>query len=165
MNYLKSLSIYFNQDKVRIIHFPYGAHTSGDSIVWFVKAGVIAAGDLFYSKTFPWIDFEHGGDAIGMANALHDLIALVPMETKIISGHGTFATGKELKLFYNMIVETLIYVKQKMDQHITLQDIKNIGLPAQYKHWDDGVYVPETLWIEFLYKSWEMGKTALIDIH
>jgi cyclase len=159
-----SLSIYFNQDEVRIIHFPYGAHTSGDSIVWFVKAGVIAAGDLFYSKTFPWIDFDRGGDAVGMANALHDLIALIPVETKIISGHGTFATGKELKLFYNMIVETLIYVKQKMDEGMTLQDIQNMGLPTQYKHWDDGVYVPETLWIEFLYKSWKMGKTALSHV-
>lgn len=156
-----SLSIFFNQDEVRLIHFPFGAHTSGDCIVWFIKSQVVVAGDLYYSKTFPWIDFERGGDTIGYANALHDLIALISEDTKIISGHGTLATTKELKVFYAMIKDTLLYVHEKMNQGHTLPEIQAMGLPSQYKQWDDGVYVPESLWIEFLFKSWKTGENKL----
>jgi len=156
-----SLSIFFNQDEVRVIHFPYGADTSGDCIVWFVNSGVVVTGDVFYTETFPWVDFERGGDAIGRANTLYDLIALIPADTKIISGHGTLASVKELKIFHAMIRDTLLYVRKKMDEGLSLQEIQALGLPQQYKHWDDGVYVSESLWIEFLFKSWQMGKTQL----
>ncbi len=156
-----SLSIFFNQDEVRIMHFPIGAHTGGDCIVWFVKSGVIAAGDIFYSETFPWVDFDRGGDAISFANTLHDLIAVIPSDTQIISGHGGLATTKELKIFHAMIRDTLLLVREQIENGHTLQEIQAIGLPPQYKRWDDGVYVPEPLWIEFLFKSWQLGKTQL----
>ena len=156
-----SLSLFFNGDEVRVIHFPYGADTSGDSVVWFVKAGVVSTGDIFYTETFPWVDFDRGGDAVGRANTLHDLIELIPAETKIISGHGTLATVKELKIYHAMIQGTLLYVREKMDQGKTLEEIQAEGLPKEHKRWDDGVYVSESLWIEFLFKSWQMGKTKL----
>jgi len=156
-----ALSIYFNADEVRVIHFPYGADTSGDSIVWFVKSKAVVTGDVFYTETFPWVDFDRGGDAIGRANTLHDLIELIPADTKIVSGHGRLAGVKELRGFHHMIRETLLFVRKKMQEGKELKQIQAEGLPKEYKHWDDGVYVSESLWIEFLIKSWKLGKTQL----
>ncbi len=156
-----SLSIIFNDDEVRVIHFPYGADTSGDTLVWFVNSKVVVTGDVFYTETFPWVDFDRGGDALGRANTLYDLIEMIPEETKIISGHGTLAGVKELKAFHKMILETLLFVKKKMDEGKTLKEIQQEGLPEEYRRWDNGVYVSVSLWIEFLYKSWQMGKTRL----
>jgi cyclase len=158
-----SLSIFFNGDEIRVIHFPYGADTSGDSIVWFVQSGVVATGDVFYTETFPWVDFDRGGDAIGRANTLHDLIELIPPETKILSGHGTLAGVKELKVFYAMIRYTLLFVKERMDDGKTLKEIQTEGLPKEYQRWESPDYVSCSLWIEFLFKSWQMGKTRLIS--
>ena len=157
-----SLSLYFNQEEVRVVHFPYGGDTSGDSIVWFVNSKVVVTGDIFYTETFPWVDFDRGGDALGRANTLHDLIQMIPPETQVISGHGALATTKELKAFHAMIVETLLIVKKGMDQGKTLKELQEMGLPDKYRKWDNGVYVSVRLWIEFLYKSWQMKKTRLI---
>jgi glyoxylase-like metal-dependent hydrolase (beta-lactamase superfamily II) len=157
-----SLNIYFNDEEIRVIHFPYGADTSGDCVVWFVNAGVVVTGDIFYAETFPWIDFERGGDGIGRANTLHDLIALIPADTKIISGHGSLTTVKELKVVHDMMVETLLIVRKQMDEGKTLKEIQDAGLPEKYHRWDNGIYVSVSLWLEFMYKSWEMGKYNLI---
>lgn len=157
-----SLSLFFNDDEVRVIHFPYGADTSGDAIVWFVNSRVVVTGDVFYTETFPWVDFDRGGDAVGRANTLHDLIHLIPKDTKIISGHGTLSNVDKLKEFHAMIVETLLIVRKKMEMGKTLSEIQQEGLPEKYHRWDNGVYVSVSLWIEFAYKSWQMGKTKLI---
>lgn len=157
------LRLYFNNEEIRVIHFPYGADTSGDCIVWFVNSGVVVTGDVFYTETFPWVDFERGGDGVGRANTLRDLIELIPADTKIISGHGTLATVKELKEFHNMIVETLLIVRKQMDQGKTLEEIQQNGLPEKYHHWDNGIYVSVSQWLEFMYKSWKMGKCELKD--
>lgn len=156
------LNLHFNDEEIRVIHFPYGADTSGDCIVWFVNSRVVVTGDIFYTETFPWVDFERGGDAVGRANTLHDLIALIPADTKIISGHGTLATVKELKAFHAMIVETLLIVKQQMKQGKTLKEIQDAGLPEKYHHWDNGIYVSVSQWLAFLFKSWELGKCDLL---
>lgn len=161
LTFEESLSIFFNGDEVRVIHFPYGADTGGDSIVWFLKSGVVTTGDIFYTESFPWVDFERGGDAIGRANTLFDLIQMIPPDTKIISGHGKLASVKELKVFHAMIRDSLQLVYQKMDAGKSLKQIQEEGLPSEYKRWESPVYVSISLWIEFLYKSWKANKYKL----
>lgn len=155
------LSLFFNGEEVRVIHFPYGADTAGDSVIWFVHSGVLVTGDIFYTETFPWVDFDRGGDALGRANTLYDLIQRLPPDTKVISGHGGLATVEDLKNFHAMIRATLHYVKARMDEGKSLEQIQKEGLPKEYSRWDNGVYVSVSLWIAFLHKSWLLGKTTL----
>ena len=47
-----SLSIHFNGEEIRVIHFPKG-HTDGDSVIFFTGANVVHMGDHFFSGRFP----------------------------------------------------------------------------------------------------------------
>lgn len=120
--------------------------------MFFVNSKVVVTGDIFRQRgRRPW-QSEH----------LARLIRMIPPETQVISGHGTLAATKELKAFHAMILETLLIVNKRMDEGKTLKELQEIGLPEKYKKWDNGVYVSVSLWIEFLYKSWQMKKTSLI---
>ena len=59
---------YLNDEAVEIIHYP-AAHTDGDSIVFFRRSDVIAAGDIIDKRYFPIIDVDRGGSIeIGRAH-------------------------------------------------------------------------------------------------
>ena len=55
VTYTESLSIYFDGDEVRAVHFPNG-HTDGDTVVFFTKANVVHLGDDFFAGRFPFVD-------------------------------------------------------------------------------------------------------------
>ena len=52
--------IYFNGEGIQMIHVP-DAITDGDSLVYFRRSDVIAAGDIFLTTTYPVIDVKTGG--------------------------------------------------------------------------------------------------------
>jgi glyoxylase-like metal-dependent hydrolase (beta-lactamase superfamily II) len=62
----------FNGEPVEMIHLP-GAHTDGDSIVFFRRSDVIAAGDILLTTSYPHIDLERGGSIQGEIDALNTL--------------------------------------------------------------------------------------------
>src|SRR5207302_21821 len=64
---------YFNGEPVEIIHQP-AAHTDGDSIVFFRRADVVSAGDIFLTTTYPFIDLDRGGSIQGEIDALNNIV-------------------------------------------------------------------------------------------
>src|SRR5262245_17513832 len=84
--------LYFNGEAVTAIYKP--GHTDGDSIVYFRKSDVIAAGELFNTLTFPVIDLSRGGSVQGVLNGLNDMLdiaipkAMQEGGTYIIPGKG-----------------------------------------------------------------------------
>ena len=85
----------FNGEAIQMFHA--AAITSGDSIVFFRRSDVIAAGDTFSTLTYPRIDQRAGGTINGEIAALNQILDLaVPREkqeggTYIIPGHGRVA--------------------------------------------------------------------------
>ncbi|MBF3336533.1 MBL fold metallo-hydrolase, partial [Leptospira interrogans] len=92
--YDQSMSVHFNDAEVRAVHYPNG-HTDGDSIIFFTKANVVHLGDDFFVGRFPFVDLDNGGSVSGLTKNIHDILAKLPADVKIIPGHGALATRED----------------------------------------------------------------------
>jgi len=87
VTYDSPITFHMNGEDVQLIPVP-GAHTDGDTMVYFPNANVIMTGDFYRSTGYPNIDRANGGTMNGML-AGFDLIAKTGKpDTKIIPGHG-----------------------------------------------------------------------------
>jgi cyclase len=82
---------------------PAGAHTDGDTFVYFADANVLATGDTVTIGRYPNIDFANGGNLKGMIEAADAYLALVNDDTKIVPAHGPLATKAELAEYRTML--------------------------------------------------------------
>lgn len=147
----KSLSVHFNDEEIRVIHFPNG-HTDGDSIIFFTKSNVVHMGDDFFVGRFPFIDLDNGGSVEGLIKNISDVIAKLPNDVKIIPGHGALSNLEDLKTYHQMLVKTTDIIRQKMNKKMTLDQIKKEGLPAEWTSWGTG-FIKTDGWIETIYNS------------
>ena len=69
-----SLSIHFNGEEIRAMHYPT-EHTDGDSIIVFTGSKVVHMGDHFFRDRFPFVDIASGGDALGLLENVGKVIA------------------------------------------------------------------------------------------
>src|SRR6476661_5793720 len=109
----QSLSVHFNGEEIRVIHFPHG-HTDGDSVIFFTKSNVVHMGDDFFANRFPFVDLENGGSVQGLLNNVGLLIKQIPADAKLIPGHGAISTIEDLKNYHQMLVETTRIVQDAM---------------------------------------------------
>jgi len=147
----QSLSVHFNGEEIRVIHFPHG-HTDGDSIIFFTRSNVVHMGDDFFNGMFPYIDLNSGGDVEGYVRNVATAITKIPPGAKIIPGHGPLATIDDLKGFHAMLVETIGLVRQRMKSGKTLEQIQAEGLPEKWNSWGAG-FVNNKMWINIVYQS------------
>lgn len=147
----QSLSVHFNGEEIRAIHFPHG-HTDGDSIIFFTTSNVIHMGDDFFAGRFPFVDLESGGSVQGLAKNIGEIIPKVPAGAKLIPGHGPISTIDDLKAYHRMLLETTEFVRKKMAAKKPLAEIKTEGLPAEWKSWGEG-FIKTDLWIELVFRS------------
>ena len=147
----QALSVHFNGEEIRVIHFPHG-HTDGDSVIFFTGSNVVHMGDDFFAGKFPFVDLASGGDVEGYARNVGDVITKLPPGVKIIPGHGPLSSPDDLKSFHQMLVETIDIVRKKMAAGKTLAQIKAEGLPDEWKSWGTG-FVKTDLWIETVFNS------------
>ena len=147
----QSLSVHFNGEEIRVIHFPQG-HTDGDSVIFFISSNVVHMGDDFFAGRFPFVDLESGGTVQGLAKNIGDILAKLPADVKIIPGHGPISTVDDLKLYHRMLVETTDIVRKKMAAGRTLEQIKADGVPEEWKSWGTG-FIKTDIWLETIYRS------------
>lgn len=152
----QSLSVHFNGEEIRVIHFPHG-HTDGDSVIFFTRSNVVHMGDDFFSGMFPFVDLDSGGDVENLAKNVGEIIGKLPAGVKIIPGHGPLSTVDDLRLFQTMLTETTGIVRQRMAAGRTLDQIKAAGLPDRWKPWGTG-FIKTDQWIELIYRS--LSRTA-----
>ena len=151
VTYDESISIHFNNDEIKAVHYPNG-HTDGDSVIFFAKSNVVHMGDHFFAGRFPFVDLDSGGSVQGMTKNVGDIIKILPADVKIIPGHGALATLEDLKAYHQMLVETTAHIRNGMKAGKSLEGLKKDGFPAKYKEWGTGFIKPD-LWIETIYKS------------
>ncbi|MCD9189137.1 MAG: MBL fold metallo-hydrolase [Pyrinomonadaceae bacterium] len=151
ITYGQGLSIHFNGEEVRAVHFPSG-HTDGDTAIFFTGSNVVHLGDDFFAGKFPFVDLNSGGSVEGLAKNIGELIKLIPADAKIIPGHGPISNVNDLKNYHQMLIETTTLVRDKMKTK-TLDAIKKEGLPDKYKDWGTG-FIKTDAWIETIYKSY-----------
>lgn len=147
----QSLSVHFNGEEIRAIHYPRG-HTDGDSIIFFTGSNVVHMGDDFFNGMFPYIDLGSGGDVEGYERNVAAAITRIPPGAKIIPGHGPLATIDDLKTFHAMLVETIGIIRQRIKAGKTLEQIQTEGLPDKWKSWGSG-FINTRTWINIVHQS------------
>lgn len=147
----KSLSVHFNGEEIRVIHFPQG-HTDGDSVIFFTGSNVVHLGDDFFAARFPFVDLESGGTVQGLIKNIGEIILKLPAGVKLIPGHGPISTVDDLKLYHGMLQATTDVVRKKMGSGKTLAEIKAEGLPEEWKSWGSG-FIKTDMWLETIHRS------------
>ena len=146
-----SLTVHFNGEEIRAIHFPQG-HTDGDSVIFFSTSNVVHLGDDFFAGRFPFVDLESGGTVEGLTRNIGELIEKIPAGAKLIPGHGPISTLDDLKSYHRMLQQTTEIVRQKIAAGKTVDQIKTEGLPAEWEPWGAG-FIKTDRWVETIYKS------------
>lgn len=147
----QSLTVHFNGEEIRVIHFPNG-HTDGDSVIFFTTSNVVHLGDDFFAGSFPFVDLDSGGSVEGLTKNVGELITKIPAGAKLIPGHGPLSTLDDLKAYHRMLVETTAIVRDKIAAKKTLAQIKSEGLPAEWNSWGTG-FIKTDQWLELVYGS------------
>jgi glyoxylase-like metal-dependent hydrolase (beta-lactamase superfamily II) len=104
-----AVTLHLNGDDVDAFHVP-PAHTDGDAIVHFRRAGVVHMGDLFFNGMYPFVDLSSGGSFEGYIAAADRALALGE-GTRIIPGHGPVGTRADLRAYRDMLVTVRDRVK------------------------------------------------------
>lgn len=154
ITYATAMSIYFNGEEIRLVHYPNG-HTDGDSVIFFTASNVAHLGDDYFKDRFPFVDMDNGGSVQGLTRNIGEIINRLAPDAKIIPGHGAVATIEDLKNYHRMLQETTASVRTGMTAGKTLEGLKKDGLPEKYKTWGEG-FIKTDRWIETIYKSFSM---------
>lgn len=146
-----SLSMHFNGEEIKMIHFPTG-HTDTDSVIFFTDSKVVHMGDHFFSGYFPFIDLSAGGDVESYMNNVRTVLSMLKGDEKIIPGHGPLSTPEDLKNFLGMLEDTTGIIRKGIDAGKSLDDLVEAGLPQKYDKAGAG-FVNTKRWISIIYTS------------
>lgn len=151
ITYQNEMSIYFNGEQIRIMHFP-AAHTDGDSVVYFTKSNVVHMGDIFVRYGLPFSDIRAGGSIQGMIAACDKVAETLPAEVKVIPGHGELATMDDVRDYTKMLNDTMAVARKALAEHKTLEQMKQENILAPWADKAQG-FVKADTFIEELYYS------------
>jgi glyoxylase-like metal-dependent hydrolase (beta-lactamase superfamily II) len=121
--------VFYNGEAVEMVHTP-AAHTDGDSVVFFRRSDVIAAGDLFDSDHYPKIDLARGGTFQGIIDGLNRIIELaIPADTDeggtmVIPGHGRICDEIDVVEYRDMLTIIRDRLQAMIKKGMTLEQIK-----------------------------------------
>jgi glyoxylase-like metal-dependent hydrolase (beta-lactamase superfamily II) len=133
--------LYFNDEGIQMIHIP-NAITDGDSLVYFRRSDVIAAGDIFMTTTYPVIDVKTGGTIDGVIGGLNKLLDLCIVKEKqeggtmVIPGHGRISDEADVLEYRDMLTIIRDRIQDAIKKGRTLQQVQAAGLTKDY----DGRY-------------------------
>jgi glyoxylase-like metal-dependent hydrolase (beta-lactamase superfamily II) len=154
------LSQFFNGEGVEVLHQP-GAHTDGDSLVYFRYSDVISAGDILSTTSYPVIDLERGGSIQGVLDGLNRILDVAIPEfrsqggTMIIPGHGRLCDTGDVANYRNMVAIIRDRVQDMVERGMTLEQVKAARPTMDY----DGLYGSNTgpwtteKFVEAVYRS------------
>ena len=158
--YIGPLKEFFlNGEGILIIYVP-GAHTDGDSLVYFRRSDVLVTGDLFVTTNYPVIDRDRGGTYAGFIEGLNRILDITLPEEKqeggtyVIPGHGRAGDEADVHEYRDMATIIRDRVRDMVDRGMTLDEIKTADVSIDY----DGRYRDTELWtqemfIEAVYES------------
>ena len=146
------VTVHLNGEDIRALHFPAG-HTDGDAIVFFPKANVVHMGDDFVRYGYPFVDVISGGSVQGIIEACDKVAATVPVDVKVIPGHGELSTITDVREFSTMLKQTSAAVQAAIKQGKTVEQMKKDKILAQWDAKYSGKSITSDLFIETLYAT------------
>jgi len=154
------VTVHLNGEDIRALHFPAG-HTDGDAIIFFPKNNVVHMGDDFVRYGFPFIDVASGGTVQGMIAAMEKVQTQVPADVKVIPGHGALSNLDDVRSYVKMLKETMAVVQKALDEHKTLEQMKQEKLLDPWKKWS-GDFINTDQFLETIYNSLTGNKGAFV---
>ena len=134
-------SFWFNGDSIRVFHQP--GHTDGDSIVYFRRADVVSAGDIFRTDSYPVIDLDRGGSIQDEGG------------TMVIPGHGRLCDQADVVVYQEMVTIVRDRIQDMVNRGLTLDQAKAAKPTRDY----DPLYGANTgpwttdMFVEAVYRS------------
>jgi glyoxylase-like metal-dependent hydrolase (beta-lactamase superfamily II) len=144
-----------------ILYYAPAANTDGDSLVFFRRSDVIAAGNIYSTVSYPVIDLERGGSVQGVIDGLNKILDLAVAEyrgqggTYIVPSRGRLSDTADVASYRNMMVAVRDRVKDSIAKGLTLEQVKAAKITMDF----DGRYGSTTgpwttdMFIEAVYKS------------
>lgn len=120
--------VFFNGEAAEMLHTP-AARTDGDSIVFFRRSDVIAAGDLFDTDRYPVIDLAKGGSLQGIIDGLNRVIDLaIPAYseeggTMVVPSHGRICDEIDVVEYRDMLTIIRDRLRSMIAKKMTLAQI------------------------------------------
>ena len=152
VTFSEDISFHLNGDSLSAIHVPH-AHTDGDSFIYFKKANVIHAGDIFFNGFYPFIDVTHGGSLKGMIKAADKILSLADDKTKIIPGHGPMGDKAQLAGYRQMLWTAYERLRKLKAEGKTAQEAVAAKPLADLEGtWGDGIFNSDR-WVEIIYSG------------
>lgn len=149
VTFTKDVTFHMNGDDIEVFHVK-NAHTDGDALIYFKKAGVIHMGDTFFNGIYPYIDAHAGGGIDGMIRVADMVLTMGGDDLKIIPGHGPMATKKDLKAFRDMLAKVRENMKPLVAGHKSLEQIQAAKPTAEFDEtWGKGFLSPDK-WVALL---------------
>ena len=145
------VTVHLNGEDIRALHFPAG-HTDGDAVIFFPKNNVVHMGDDFVRYGFPFIDVASGGSVQGMTAAMEKVANELPKDVKVIPGHGDLSNLDDVRAFVQMLKETTAAVQKAMNEHKTVDQMKQEKILDPWKKWS-GEFINSDQFIETVYNS------------
>ena len=149
----------FNGQAIQLFRLP-AAHSDGDTVVFFRRSDVVAAGDIFDPTRFPRIDVAKGGSIDGEIDALNWLLdLLVPGEkeeggTMVVPGHGRVCDESELMEYRDMVTIVRDRMKAMVEKGMTLEQVKAARPTFDY----DPEYGPSDAFVESVFRGLQVRR-------
>lgn len=132
-----SENLYWNNEELDLIHAP-AASTDSDTLIHFIHANVIHAGELWFHGGYPVIDANSGGTINGMIQGVDQTLQLADDRTKIIPSHGAVGNKGNLADYREMLATVANRVEKLKIAGQTLQQVLDshptADLDAQWSH-------------------------------
>jgi glyoxylase-like metal-dependent hydrolase (beta-lactamase superfamily II) len=126
-------------------HFGRG-HTSGDSIVYFPAAKVVALSDIVTAgRNGPMIDYDGGGSAVELAGVLARVVTL-DFDTAI-PGNGAPLTRADVETFKTKYDAFLARARELVRQGVSKDDLMN-RLKSENLDLSPGIAKPDAFYAE-----------------
>jgi cyclase len=132
---------YYNGEGVHIRHMA-SAHTDGDTVTFFRRSDVIAAGDVYSTVSYPIIDAGRGGSITGVLGALNQLLEMAIAGEKteggtmIVPGHGRISDEADLVEYRDMVTIIRDRIQDMVNRGNTLAQVQAAKPALEY----DGLY-------------------------
>jgi glyoxylase-like metal-dependent hydrolase (beta-lactamase superfamily II) len=125
------LGVHLNGEDIRVVHVPPG-HTDTDVVIFFPKSKVVHMGDDYFNRLYPFIDLDSGGSVKGYITAVEKVLGEIPVDAKVIPGHGPLATVADLRAYLAMLKDVSGAVEAGIKAGKTLEQVKQDKPTAKY---------------------------------
>ncbi|WP_396588619.1 MBL fold metallo-hydrolase [Bermanella sp. R86510] len=141
----QNLNLYLNDVAIKLMHLP-DAHTNSDIIVQLPDLNIVHAGDLLFNGIFPFIDLNNGGTVDGYIKAQKTVLDMINSDTKLVAGHGAYASKSDLQKAHDMLVDSRSIVSKLKESGKSEDEVVKLN-PLQKYHddWNWGFITTEKM--------------------